>query len=92
VSDHSFIDAIKRTTRERRGSLAYDLRWPVRVAFVRRFSWPPTIHRRLWPIMASPNGRQWWTVGYGNSLFIGPLVVSWRSAPDRAAPEPEGRE
>lgn len=85
-----FFDAMKRATRERRGQLAYDLgRLPVRVAFVRRFSWPPSIHRNLWPIMASPNGRQWWTVGHGHSFFIGPLVISWRTWLRRSEIDPE---
>lgn len=79
--DEDYRDAAIRLTRTHRTdrALPHDLRFGIRLSFVRRFTWPPEAHRRLWPIMASADGRHWRTVAYGHSVFAGPFVFSWKT-------------
>lgn len=61
-----------------RGHRAYDLRRGIKIGLVRELR-RPSLHRNLWPVMASADGNHWYTVGHGHSVFVGPLVLSWRT-------------
>ena len=82
------IDRTKIELRTKRWPRSHDLGgWPVRLSFVRRFTWPPELHRGLWPVsewspMIDAAGQPtigWHKVADGHSLFTGPLVLSWRT-------------
>jgi hypothetical protein len=69
--------------------VTHDLRFGWRISYVRRWVWPPEVHRRLYPIMcfcrgssiAPSDARHWGIAAYGNSIFIGPLTLTWKSKP-----------